>query len=164
MNIILDIVFIVAFGMGAEARVMQRFFANLLSSGLHCLYWKSVLRLTKEDLVATKTKYKWNIVVFHSWWFSKLRLLSIGTIMVQIALNQLGPTGLKKQHSTKDWPPWSSHDVVWGHDGYLYSAQTSEEIRSYLAWCAWMYQIIIDICHCGRDYLNLFSPILFVPS
>ncbi len=80
----LDIAFIAGLGMGAEgAGYANCCVSNLLSFCLRRVYiWKKipVLRLTKEDLVATQKDIREHCRISFQWLFASI--IAIGTIMV----------------------------------------------------------------------------------
>ncbi len=116
--------------------------------------------LTKEVSGATKRNI-WNYFCRIS---SPTSSIAIGTIMVQIALNQLG-TGLRLVAHNKEHKRLtsydSSHDVVWSHNGYLFSTNLGKKYdrgsRFGVRECIKLsltFAIVVGII------LNLFSPIL----
>ena len=96
MNIILDILFIAVFGMGVEGAGYATVLSQIFSAVACVVYiWKKipVLRLTRADLVATKQNIREHCRISFPMAF-QASIIAIGTIMVQIALNQLGPTSV----------------------------------------------------------------------
>ena len=96
MNIVLDILFIAVFGMGVEGAGYATVLSQIFSAVACVVYiWKKipVLRLTKADLVATKQNIREHCRISFPMAF-QASIIAIGTIMVQIALNQLGPTSV----------------------------------------------------------------------
>lgn len=96
INIVLDIVFIAVFGMGVDGAGYATVFAQIFSAVACSIYiWKKipVLRLSKEDLVATKRDLLEHTRISFPMAFQS-SIIAIGAIMVQIALNQLGSTAV----------------------------------------------------------------------
>ena len=96
INIVLDIVFIAVFGMGVEGAGYATVFAQIFSAVACVIYiWKKipVLRLSKEDLVATKRDLLEHTRISFPMAFQS-SIIALGAIMVQIALNQLGSTAV----------------------------------------------------------------------
>lgn len=96
INIVLDIIFIAVFGMGVEGAGYATVFAQIFSAVACVIYiWKKipVLRLSKEDLVTTKREVLEHTRISFPMAFQS-SIIALGAIMVQIALNQLGPTAV----------------------------------------------------------------------
>ena len=146
MNIILDIVFIAVFGMGVEGAGYATVLSQIFSAVACVVYiWKKipVLRLTKEDLVATKRNIREHCRISFPMAF-QASIIAIGTIMVQIALNQLGPTSV------------AAHTMA-TYSAQNYGAKKYDRIWLGVRECIKLsltFAIVVGII------LNLFSPIL----
>ena len=94
LNIVLDLVFIVGFGMGARGAAVATVIAQGVS-GILCLFYISakipILHLKREDLDVGSTIYK-NQLRIGVPMALQYSITAIGTMMVQSSLNILGST------------------------------------------------------------------------
>ena len=94
LNIVLDLVFIVAFGMGAKGAAVATVIAQGVS-GILCLFYIiakiPILHLKREDLDVGSTIYK-NQLRIGVPMALQYSITAIGTMMVQSSLNILGST------------------------------------------------------------------------
>ena len=161
-----DIVFIAVLEWELKGQVMRRFVVSNLLQAVACVVyiWKKipVLRLTKEDLVATKRNIREHCRISFPMAF-QASIIAIGTIMVQIALNQLGTDfGCgTQQHKKIDQlailPMMSFGVTMATYSAQNFGAKKYDRIWLGVRECIKLsltFAIVVGII------LNLFSPIL----
>ena len=165
MNIILDIVFIAGLGMGVEGAGYATVVSQIFSAIACVVYiWKKipVLRLTKEDLVTTQKDIREHCRISFPMAF-QASIIAIGTIMVQIALNQLGPTSVAAHTAAQKIDQLAILPMMsFGVTMATYSAQNFGAKKYDRIWLgvreciklSLTFAIVVGII------LNLFSPIL----
>lgn len=92
LNIILDYLFILAFNMNVEGAGFATIISQIVASILCLLYIKKrvpILRIRKEDWTLKWTEYKEHLRIGLPFGF-QYSIIAVGTIAVQVALNQLG--------------------------------------------------------------------------
>ena len=125
--------------------------------------WKKipVLRLTKADLVATKQNIREHCRISFPMAF-QASIIAIGTIMVKIALNQLGPTSVAAHTAAQRLTVSdSSNDVIRGNDGDVLR-KTMVQRNMIVFWLGVRERIKLSLTFAivVGIILNLFSPIL----
>lgn len=96
MNIILDYVFILGFGMGIRGAALATVTSQITSSLLCLIYiWKKVpiLRIYKEDWHRDLTEFKEHLRIGLPYGF-QYSIIAIGAIIITITLNQLGASAV----------------------------------------------------------------------
>lgn len=92
LNIILDYVFILGFGMNVEGAAYATIISQLIASLLCLLYIKKrvpILRIYKADWTLAWTEYKEHLRIGLPYGF-QYSIIAVGSIAVQVTLNQLG--------------------------------------------------------------------------
>ncbi|MDR1960292.1 MAG: MATE family efflux transporter [Planctomycetaceae bacterium] len=92
LNIILDLTFIVGFGMDADGAALATVLSQFVS-GLLCLYFLlkkgSLFRLTRQDWLITPKEIREHLRLALPMGF-QMSIIAVGTIVLQYALNRLG--------------------------------------------------------------------------
>lgn len=92
LNVVLDYLFILAFNMNVEGAGYATIISQIVSSILCLLYIKKrvpILRIHKEDWTLKWSEYKEHLRIGLPFGF-QYSIIAVGTIAVQITLNQLG--------------------------------------------------------------------------